>query len=162
MDSRIKTYRKSFTPNAVVYKYAVQHVIDRLKHNILDFGSGKDRYWEMKLAKECYGIDSFDLSIKDRTMRNNYEVILLSNVLNVQETEDQLDSTIHRVLDFAKSGTQIIWNYPKAPRKMSLSSDEMLDKLVDKSFLRSYSCFTEKVKLYPYGENTNLYLTVIV
>ena len=87
-DPRTKTYRKNFTPKARVYHYAVDNVINKQRHDVLDFGAGKHNFWADKLGREGYSCDGYDLSLADRTMRDAYDVIMVSNVLNVQETRD--------------------------------------------------------------------------
>ena len=49
-DPRTKTYRKNFTPKARVYHYAVEHVINKQRHDVLDFGAGKHNFWADKLG----------------------------------------------------------------------------------------------------------------
>jgi hypothetical protein len=129
MDTRIKTERPAWTPKARIYHYAVENVIKREKDDILDFGSGKHRYWEKRLAHKHYHIDSYDLSLTDRTLRPYYTVILVSNVLNVQEDIDQLQDTLAEIMSFAKSGARIVWNYP-SPRKMDLGIMEIEEYMI--------------------------------
>jgi len=126
MDTRIKTYRKNFTPKARVYHYAIENVIIKKRHDVLDFGAGEHNYWSIKLCREGYSCDGYDLSLPDYTMRDAYEVIMVSNVLNVQETRNQLRETIKQIMSFSKSGTRIVWNYAETPRKMpTLTNDDM-------------------------------------
>ena len=159
MDTRIKTERSNFTPQARVYHYAVEHVINKTKDDILDFGSGKARYWEKTLGKKAYGIDSYDLSLPDRTMRQYYTVILVSNVLNVQETKDQLHDTLKKIVSFGKSGTRIVWNYPISPRKLKgLKESRLLDHVnhmvTAEGFLPQTTILT--------GEHSGIYVTTLI
>jgi ubiquinone/menaquinone biosynthesis C-methylase UbiE len=126
MDTRIKTERRNFTPQARVYHYAVEDIINKEKDTVLDFGSGAARYWQNKLAKQSYVIESHDLSIPNNISLNSFDVILVSNVLNVQETRNQLRETLKQIMRFSKSGTRIVWNYAETPRKMpTLTNDDM-------------------------------------
>lgn len=157
MDTRTKTERPRWTPKARVYHYALKHVIKKEKDDILDFGSGKARYWENKLGRKHYHIESYDLSLTDRTLRPYYTVILVSNVLNVQETMSQLEDTLADIMSFAKSGTRIVWNYP-SPRKMDLGIMEIEDYMIaaaeDEGFTILTDCLT--------GEHAGLCVTTLI
>ena len=158
MDTRIKTERPRWTPQARVYHYAVDNLINKIKDDILDFGSGKARYWEKKLGRKNYHIDSYDLSLTDRTLRPYYKVILVSNVLNVQETRDQLRETIKQIIGFAKSGTRIVWNYP-SPRKMpTLTSDDMEWLIEFWGQDQDFTVLTNALK----GDQAGLYVTTLI
>lgn len=156
MDTRIKTERKNFTPKARIYHYAVDNVINKAKDDILDFGSGKHRYWEKRLSHKHYHIESYDLSLTDRTLRPYYTVILVSNVLNVQETRSQLRETLKQIISFSKSGTRIVWNYAETPRKMPTLTNQDMEWLVE--FWgqdAGYTVLTKEVQ-------ENLYVTTLI
>ena len=156
MDTRIKTERRNFTPQARVYHYAVEHIINKEKDTVLDFGSGAARYWQNKLAKQGYVIESHDLSIPNNTSLNSFDVILASNVLNVQETRDQLRETLKQIMSFSKSGTRIVWNYAETPRKMPTLTNDDMEWLVE--FWgqdEGYTVLTKEVQ-------KNLYVTTLI
>jgi hypothetical protein len=157
METRIKTERPRWTPKARVYHYALQHVIKKEKDDILDFGSGKARYWENKLARKHYHIESYDLSLTDRTLRPYYTVILVSNVLNVQEDMGQLEDTLADIMSFAKSGTRIVWNYP-SPRKMDLGIMEIEDYLTAAAHDEGFTILTDCLR----GEHAGLCVTTLI
>jgi hypothetical protein len=110
-DSREKTYRKAFTPNALVPKLTRKTLkeSDRLDYaTILDFGCGKDMLIPNKWREEKIWCDGHDLSLPNKKPRlDSYDVIMVSNVLNVQETNEQLEETINEILSFCHDGTQI-------------------------------------------------------
>jgi len=156
MDTRIKTERRNFTPQARVYHYAVEHIINKEKDTVLDFGSGAARYWQNNLAKQGYVIESHDLSIPNNTSLNSFDVILASNVLNVQETRDQLRETLKQIMSFSKSGTRIVWNYAETPRKMPTLTNDDMEWLVE--FWgqdEGYTVLTKEVQ-------KNLYVTTLI
>ena len=93
MDTREKTYRKAFVPNALVYKVA-QVKISK-DDRILDIGCGVDEYHPKRLRSHGYTCDGIDLSRPDLTARGKYDVILLSNVLNVQTNIKDLEDTLN-------------------------------------------------------------------
>jgi hypothetical protein len=157
MDTRTKTERPRWTPKARVYHYAVDNVINKAKDNTLDFGSGKARFWENKLGRKHYNIDSFDLSLTDRTLHPYYTVVLVSNVLNVQETVSQLEDTLADIMSFAKSGTRIVWNYP-SPRKMDMGIMEIEDYLTAAGQDEGFTILTDCLK----GEHAGLFVTTVI
>ena len=157
-DSRTKTYRKNFTPKARVYHYALDHVITKHEDDVLDFGCGKDNYWSNRLRPQEYSIDGYDLSIAEYMIEKKYSVILVSNVLNVQETEDQLEDTLDSIMRFAQSGTIIVWNYPSGPRKMSLEMDALHEYVKAAADDNGYTTLTDCLK----GEHQGLYVTTLI
>ena len=158
MDTRTKTYRKNFTPKARVYHYALDHVITKHEDDVLDFGCGKDNYWSNRLSPQEYSIDGYDLSIDEYMIEKKYSVILVSNVLNVQETEDQLEDTLDSIMRFAQSGTIIVWNYPSGPRKMSLDMDALHEYVKVAADDNGYATLTDCLK----GEHQGLYVTTLI
>jgi hypothetical protein len=157
-DSRTKTYRKNFTPKARVYHYALDHVISKHEDDVLDFGCGKDNYWSNRLRPQEYSIDGYDLSIAEYMIEKKYSVILVSNVLNIQETVDQLEDTLDSIMRFAKSGTRIVWNYPSGPRKMSLDMDALHEYVKAAADDNCYTTLTDCLK----GEHQGLYVTKLI
>ena len=158
MDTRTKTYRKNFTPKARVYHYALDHVITKHEDDVLDFGCGKDNYWSNRLSAQEYSIDGYDLSIDEYMIEKKYSVILVSNVLNIQETEDQLEDTLDSIMRFAQSGTIIVWNYPSGPRKMSLDMDALHEYVKAAAHDNCYTTLTDCLK----GEHQGLYVTTLI
>ena len=155
-DSRTKTYRKNFTPKARVYHYAVDNVINKQRHDVLDFGAGKHNFWADKLGREGYSCDGYDLSLTDRTMRDAYDVIMVSNVLNVQQTRMQLRETLKQIIGFSKSGTRIVWNYTDSPRKMPTLTNDDMEWLVEFwGKEKGYTVLTKEVQ-------KNLYVTTLI
>jgi len=155
-DPRTKTYRKNFTPKARVYHYAVDNVINKQRHDVLDFGAGKHNFWADKLGREGYSCDGYDLSLPDRTMRDAYEVIMVSNVMNVQETRQQLRETLKQIIRFSKSGTRIVWNYTESPRKMPTLTNHDMEWLVEFwGKEKGYTVLTKEVQ-------KNLYVTTLI
>ena len=128
-DTRTKTYRKAFTPKALIPKLTREKLTesDRLFDvSILDFGCGMGFYIPNKWREEKIFCDGCDLSLPNiKTRLHSYDVIMVSNVINVQETQEQLEETIKQILSFCHDGTQIFWNYPKQPRKLKIGIDQI-------------------------------------
>ena len=84
-------------------------------HQRLDFGEGFNSLNFLKLKE----YDGF------------FDMILLSNVLNVQENFVQLmDETIGTVVKLCKHNGTILFNFPKSPRKIEHLNDEDLKGLI--------------------------------
>jgi hypothetical protein len=158
-DTRTKTYRKAFTPNALIPKLTRKILTesDRLDYaTILDFGCGKDMLIPNKWREEKIWCDGHDLSLPNKKPRlDSYDVIMVSNVLNIQETNKQLEETISEILSLCYDGTQIVWNYPTQPRKLDLGILEVQEILFDliwqngldyKSRAEEKQCFITTIK----------------
>lgn len=129
MDPRIKTARKNFT-QPVAYKRALEWLQEPGAFNgcILDFGAGYSTFSEAirgwGLSYWAYDLDpaKSDLQKWDKPW---CELVLVSNCLNIQETEDQLTETIRTFLSACLPGGTVIVNYPKSPRRLPISLQEM-------------------------------------
>jgi len=89
-------------------------------------------------------------------MRDAYEVIMVSNVMNVQETRKQLRETLKQIIRFSKSGTRIVWNYTDSPRKMpTLTNDDMEWLMEFYGKKADYTVLTKEVQ-------KNLYVTTLI
>jgi len=82
----------------------------------------------------------------------------VSNVLNIQETVDQLEDTLASIMSFSKSGTHIVWNYPSGPRKMSLDMDALHEYVRAAAHDSGYITLTDCLK----GEHQGLYVTTLI
>ena len=132
MDSRTKTYSKPFCPKALVPN-ALPVVFGHnflMEATILDFGCGKDAYWVNHYRKLGYKIHGKDLSRPDLVTSDSYDIIMLSNVINVQETEEQLNELLACVLGFKPK--YLLFNYPSKPRKLEWSMKTMEGFLKEK------------------------------
>lgn len=146
-DTRTKTYRSRFCQNALIPQLLTR-IFDLTDMSVLDFGCGKDAYWVEKYRAEGINIDGIDLSRPDLTPKNTYDIVMLSNVVNVQENVEQLSDLFNEVLKF--NPKYILWNYPQSPRKICdenlHTTKNMMQKVLDlvgKTDIRGYSknCF---------------------
>lgn len=128
LDSRAKTARKNFT-QPVVYKRALEWLKRSGPWNsVLDFGAGystfRDQIKDTGTFYWAYDLDpaKSDLQTWDKPW---CDLVLVSNVLNVQETEEQLTDTIRTLLSACLPEGTVIVNYPRSPRRLPLSPAEM-------------------------------------
>lgn len=145
--SRALTARKRIGSHLlpIVYK-AIEHVENRVNNTqVLDFGCGYGQareFIEEKLCMEWYGFDIYPRCNTEKMLKESqlivdwlegysgmaFDVVCLSNVLNIQETPDQLLDTIEKAFKQARVGGFVIWNYPNNPRKMpNLNVENIMD-----------------------------------
>ena len=123
---------------------------------LLDFGSGAYISQVLKLRDLGYDIDGFDLYWDDELAkvegiyhpgkpppRGGYDMIMASNVINVQTNTLDLEATLDEMKKYLAPGGTLVLNYPGTPRKMkpkAWSPKEMWD------FVEShYGAKTEKL-----------------
>lgn len=97
--------------------------------SILDFGCGRHEVHvhQLRRALPCCGVVGYDLSLpgSERHLSGTYDVVLASNVLNVQTTPHMLRRTLRQLASLARRGAAIIANYPASPRKAGLTVAEI-------------------------------------
>ena len=110
--------------------------------NILDFGSGPDAIHTKMLREDGFRVTAYDFgdNVTDEVdadaLSRSYEVVLASNVLNVQE-EELIEATLNQLFDAVKPGGCLIWNYPSSPRYMGLSARQMIQRVMSLGFVAS-------------------------
>jgi hypothetical protein len=111
----------------------VRDVLGAPDMRILDFGSGVARTGERLLEAEGFEhVDSYEigkhvtnLHVK-RPKLLSYDIVIMSNVLNVQPTREHILNTVGNALDFLKPGCVCVWNYPQSPRKADLKTSDVV------------------------------------
>lgn len=88
-------------------------------------------------------------------MLERYDIVFASNVLNVQETEEQLEETIIRIVGFCKNRGNFEWNYPDNPRKLNIANKGMVEKIKDVIWSIGYDCHTYQT------EGKNCFCTIV-
>lgn len=99
---------------------------------ILDFGAGKYAQQTYRLREQGYRVDPYDLEENSADYHqpdrgNKYDIVMASNVLNVQETLIDLLKTILEIKSWVKDSdtSLIVVNYPESPRYLPLSMADM-------------------------------------
>ena len=100
---------------------------------ILDYGSGKTPIHTTALQKQGLNVTSYDVGsnvvegVHDvNALQRTYNTVFASNVLNVAPSESFLRKTLSEIKKATSSGGRALFNYPASPRKLNLSTDEML------------------------------------
>lgn len=120
--------------NAIVPRI-IPHLAKKTK-TILDFGCGKDMIHVKALREKGYSVEGFDFSIPnsyiDYVRDKKYDVVYLSNVLNVQPSEQMLSELITTITLCLKPKSIVVANYPYKPRYLGWDTNEMLEWLIGK------------------------------
>lgn len=123
------TDRKSTYPNVMV-QFIKNHLEYFHGKSILDFGAGKKMIFTHELrglglnvqACDC-GENQTDEHVK---ITPNYEIIIASNVVNVQSSKGELRGLFQLIKENLNGGV-FYFNYPSKPRKANLSVQEILE-----------------------------------
>lgn len=125
-----KTYNKTCSRRAVLPYLVGIHV--EKPSNILDFGAGKDALGTLYLRNLGYNVTAYDIGknfvegLHDANAlgKYDYRVMMASNVINVQPTEED----VRNIFTIAKSHARILFfNYPSKPRKAGLTMKRIVE-----------------------------------
>jgi hypothetical protein len=116
---------------------------------VLDYGSGPDAVHARKLMHEGWEIDVMDLALEPfvNTLARSkapYDVILCSNVLNVQPTMSAVYDVLYDLKSLAREHAMIVVNYPSSPRKAGLSIN-----CIRSAVLGVFGEYADRFKNYP-------------
>lgn len=135
MDVRAKTARKNIGKVSLPKCY--QWVMKAFNRNqaqglhLLDFGCG---FGQAREAMEQMGFDYWGCDLENRGQQSKwfksqhayqhgqvFDVVIMSNVLNVQASEEQVLEALRTATVCLKDGGILVYNYPDRPRKSNLS-----------------------------------------
>ena len=107
---------------AIVPKWIEENV--NKKSSILDYGAGKSAQHTERLSNEGYNVTAYEFgdnvnpNIHDvNALDKKYDVVYASNVLNVQNSEEILNTTLKEISDALNENGYAIVNLPTTPRK---------------------------------------------
>lgn len=149
MDPRTKTSRP--WPSSKVYNHLerlikAQNIVPLAgslpKLRVLDLGAGYGQ--SIDVLGDLCDLTLFDLEPKGHlddsrwttclsmdSIGDRFDVVLLSNVLNVQEHKQDLDNLMGAAHWLTRKHGMIICNYPNTPRKMGWSAKDMQHYLLE-------------------------------
>lgn len=124
--------RGAVGPRAIVPRYLFEHFADRPQEErgrqyILDFGAGREyahsrMLWDAGF-KNTYPVDRSIPATHTANLHRGvqwallqYDWILLSNVLNVQENRDEIPRLLRFLSGLLKPGGFLLLNLPESPR----------------------------------------------
>ena len=129
---------------AIVPRYTISRLLrepDGKSKAILDYGSGYPPYYtKLMLDLGFTDVTPWDIGdnhpydcpdplvLDEYALRwfDRYDVIMASNVLNVQPDLDRVMQVFHELHMLLKPRGFVVMNYPRIPRKAGLSDKEML------------------------------------
>jgi hypothetical protein len=116
--------------------------LDKKSTAILDFGAGKDLPHTKKLRRLGWDVEALEFgdNVTDEHIRLGdvpirpggegfYDVVIASNVLNVQTSERMMRRTMLQIIGCARRRGTIIVNYPLSPRKTDIDADSVERRL---------------------------------
>lgn len=117
-----------------VYRYFVSHFEPDEAGRVLDFGATARQTFTRELQDLGYNAVPYDFDIpgSEENLRvDEYDFVLASNVLNTQPSLQVLRETIRTIFDLVAPGGLLICNYPKEPRYLHASKQNVKDELQD-------------------------------
>lgn len=113
---------------------------------VLDYGAGPTAPHAQRLREEgfekvvAYEVgDNFDAATHTKEPEEkSFDLVIVSNVLNAIPDFDMLVDTIKEILSYAKEDGVILFNYPRSPRKLDLSMQQINTAFLVLSGLRPH------------------------
>jgi SAM-dependent methyltransferase len=129
-------FDKDGNVRSVVARYVEKNIGKDKK--ILDYGCGSEFIQGNYLRQKGFDVDGWDIGTNKpkncvSELRQIYDVVYASNVLNVISSSSMLKETLNQIYSCLKTGGVFIANYPSAPRKMRLDA-EMMDTTLENFF----------------------------
>ncbi len=123
MDDANKTAKKSINRNAVTYRW-IKKNIDKDK-SILDYGAGPNAQYIQMLEKQGFfdayawefGNNFNPMYHLSNALNYTYDVVYLSNVLNIQTNLNMFYQTLNESISCVKSDGIYVTNLPYSPRE---------------------------------------------
>ena len=113
------------------------------ENSILDYGAGKDAIHTLRLREKGYNVVAYEFGdniiegLHSRSaLINRYDIVFASNVLNVQSGIAMLITTLYQISNVLKDGGIAVFNYPRSPRYLDISSIELI-KIITEVFGRA-------------------------
>jgi hypothetical protein len=94
---------------SVITSYILEHYKPEDKLKFLDFGAGTEFNQTLQLRKLGFDVTPYDLGGDESVLGKAYDIVFVSNVLNVQPTEEVLVQTLQEI--FSIKTKTIIMNY---------------------------------------------------
>ena len=128
-------FDKDGAVRSVVARFVASSVNKEKK--ILDFGCGSEFIQGKYLRDLGFDVSGWDFGENKPQecvdkLEKIYDVVYASNVLNVISSLSMLMETLDQIYSCLKDGGMFVANYPKSPRKMELSEQDLSDIIQSK------------------------------
>jgi len=136
--SRLNKNNGAIGLKSVVLNYVKNNI--NKSNSILDYGSGKYPLHTFLLRKMGFNVTPYDFgeNLTDlhdaNALNKKYDVIFASNVLNVQSSLKMLHLTLNEIIRVMKVNSIFITNYPKTPRKLRMTDNDLIN-ILNKYFI---------------------------
>jgi len=101
---------------------------------ILDFGSGEKQIQTEYLQSHGLDVTPYDLHLNPEALDEAYNIIMVSNVINVQPDLKHVRKVIRDVSNLLEDTCSFaLVNYPKSPRKVDMG-EKQLERELRKHF----------------------------
>ncbi len=122
---------------SIVARY-IESDVDKTK-KILDYGCGTYFVQGNYLNNLGFNVDGWDIGNNKpvncvKELENKYDVVYASNVLNTMSSKSMLEESLQQIEKCLLNEGLLITNYPKTPRKLNLSSNDIV-KLIEQYFV---------------------------
>ncbi len=121
--------------NALVPKVVLKLAKDTgnmAKQEVIDFGAGKEAIHTKWLRKKGLNVEAHEIGDNSNYRIHNvcatlhpYDIVMASNILNVQPTYHALKETLMELRCLTRPYGMLVCNYPAVPRKLPLNTEEM-------------------------------------
>lgn len=106
---------------------------------ILDYGAGNTiphTRWLRSLGLNVVAIDqNFDPLVHDiNAFDRKYDIVMCSNVLNVQKRPEDIVNVIYHLRSLLKPNGVVVLNYPESPRYIKGITDSDIERVLRKFF----------------------------
>lgn len=145
-----KTYRSKgssvFNNDGKIRSLVARYIesnIDK-ERKLLDYGCGTYFVQGNYLKSLGFDVDGWDIGNNKPVncvtdLENKYNVVYASNVLNTMSSKSMLEESLQQINRCLLNKGLFIANYPKTPRKLNLSNDEMTE-LIKQYFVVIKKC----------------------
>lgn len=121
-------------PNARVPRFILETRGETPLDRVLDFGAGPNAFHTVALRQEGMTVTAWEFGQNfnpevhnPNALREKYENVMLSNVLNVQSSIDMLRKTVAQAAACVSKRGRLVANFPKSPRKCEdIGTDDII------------------------------------
>ena len=141
LDNVARSYDRYGFDSSLSFKHIMDFVTKYLKNNpdakVLDFGAGKKPFLAKHFKKMGFAIDAHELAQNnnkehDDVAGEKYDLVVASNVLNVQQTLSNLRKTLNQIFKFTTDNGMLFATVPDQPNENLFTIAKLKDEMLKK------------------------------